>query len=289
MIITGRTRLIGIFGNPVHHSLSPVIQNAALETAGLDYVYVPFRVQPGEDLKSAVEAVRVLNLRGVNVTIPHKVEVMQYLDEIDPHARAVGAVNTIVNEDGELKGYNTDGLGYLSSLVESTGFDVKGKRVIMAGAGGAARSIFYALLSEGPASLVIANRSRDKAAALIEEFSDEFAGVEISATSLDADFLAKGAEGADLLVNTTSLGMGSNPPLDIVLDGLNAGAVVSDIVYSPLETPLLASALAAGFAIHDGLSMLTAQGAVGFELWTGTKAPVGIMREAAMALLGIKK
>ncbi|MBE9529206.1 MAG: shikimate dehydrogenase [Proteobacteria bacterium] len=295
MIITGRTRIVGIFGDPVHHSLSPVIQNAAFEAAGLDFAYVPFRVHPGDDLKSATESVLALNLRGVNITIPHKVGVMEYLDEIDPHARAVGAVNTVVNENGELKGYNTDGLGYVRSLVESVGFEVKGKRVVMAGAGGAARSILYALLSEGPASVVVANRSVDKARKLIEEFAEgaegEFAktlgSVEVTSATLDTAFLATGADGADLVVNTTSLGMDSNPPLDITLSGLNSGAVVSDIVYSPLETPLLATARALSFAVHDGLSMLIAQGAVGFELWTGAKAPVDAMRQAAEALLGV--
>jgi shikimate dehydrogenase len=212
---------------------------------------------------------------------------MGYLDAIDGYAREVGAVNTIVNMNGELRGYNTDGLGYVKSLKESTGFKVKGKRVVVAGAGGAARSILFNLLAEEPASIVVANRSVKKGKHLVGELANVFVGMEVTATALDSAFLASGARKADLLVNTTSLGMDENPPLDISLKDMNSGAVVSDIVYSPLETPLLAKARARGYTVHDGLSMLIAQGAVGFELWTGSSAPIEAMRQAAEALLGV--
>ncbi len=283
MDILGTTKTIGIFGDPVAHTLSPVIQNAAFAALGLDFVYVPFHVVP-ERLGPAVEGVRALGLAGVNITIPHKVAVMDYLDEIDANAKEIGAVNTVVNDGGRLVGHNTDGAGFLKSLTEETGFNPAGRRVLVIGAGGAARAVLYSVLLENPAAVVVLNRTVEKAAALVDAFGPGFKDVELSAGPL---FGAKAAAGsADLVINTTSLGMEGNAELDFPVSALADDAVVADIVYSPLKTPLLTRAEARGLTVHNGLSMLIGQGAIGFELWTGHKAPVEAMKEAALKALG---
>lgn len=289
MKITGRTRVVGIFGDPVEHSLSPVIQNAAFSSLGLDFIYVPFHVKAGgRDLKAAVEGIKSMSMAGVNVTIPHKEEVMEYLDELESHARAIGAVNTIVNNrNGRLIGYNTDGIGYVKSLKEDTGFSPEGKTILVAGAGGAARSILFSLLSGGAKKVVVLNRNVERAAKLVGEFGNIFPDTELEAAALERGAAEEHSRGTDLLVNTTSLGMEGKGELDLPLDLLHPEAVVSDIVYSPLETGLLKGAAERGLKKHNGLSMLVAQGAVGFELWTGSKAPVEAMKAAAKEALGI--
>lgn len=284
MKIQGTTRVAAIFGHPITHTLSPLIQNAAFRASGLDIVYVPFHVAP-EMLGAAVESVRALELLGVNVTIPHKERVIDHLDEVDPTARAIGAVNTVVNRDRVLTGYNTDGEGYLASLAEETGFDPAGKRVVVIGAGGAARAIFHTLLGRGAASVLLANRTVKRAADLAEDFRSAASGTDVAISSLDPGDLAERAKEADLVVNTTSLGMEGQPPLDFPVDELPDGAVVSDIVYKPLATGLLSAAKARGLAVHGGLGMLIHQGALGFSLWTGHDAPVEAMKRAAAEAL----
>lgn len=284
MDITGKTKIIGIFGDPVAHTLSPVVQNAAFGSLGLDFVYMPFHVRPAR-LKEAVEGVRAFHMAGVNITIPHKIKVMGYLDTVEAHARAIGAVNTVVNIDGRLIGHNTDGAGFLKSLMEETGFTPRGARVLVVGAGGAARAVLYSILSEQPASVVVLNRTPERATALVKEF-----GARFPQTNLKSGVLAhmeKYAASVDLVVNATSLGMEGNPELGFPVDALPSGAIVSDIVYSPLETGLLKSARARGLAVHNGLSMLIGQGAIGFELWTGHEAPVEVMKAAALKALGL--
>jgi shikimate dehydrogenase len=290
MNITGTTKIIGIFGDPVAHTLSPVVQNAAFASLGLDFVYLPFHVRPAQ-LKEAVEGVRAFHMAGVNITIPHKVEVMRYLDTVEPHARDIGAVNTVVNIDGRLVGHNTDGAGFLKSLMEETGFTPRGARVLVVGAGGAARAVLYSILSEHPASVIILNRTHEKATALVKEFGARFPQTDLrggghSVPGGLAD-MEKAAASVDLVVNATSLGMEGNPELEFPIDALPTRAIVSDIVYSPLETGLLKRARARGLAVHNGLSMLIGQGAIGFELWTGVPAPVEVMKEAALKALGI--
>ncbi|MBI5642592.1 MAG: shikimate dehydrogenase [Deltaproteobacteria bacterium] len=287
--INGRTKIAGIFGDPVDHTVSPAMHNAAFEALGLDMVYVPFHVRskPVYELKRAVESIRALNLKGVNVTIPHKERVLKYLDEIDEHAREVGAVNSIVNRNGKLTGYNTDGPGYLLSLKKETGFTPKGKNIIVLGAGGAARSILYSILDKNPRSVVIANRTSRRAEDLSTEFMEKFP-VEIHAVKLEKRSIGPYMEKAGLLVNTTSIGMKGNGSFDLPFESLPGDAVVSDIVYVPLDTALLKAAKARRLKTHHGLSMLVGQGAITFELWTGKKAPVDIMRGSAMRALGLK-
>ena len=287
MKIDGRTGLVAIFGDPIDHTLSPAIHNAAFEHLGLNRVYFPFHVRPA-DLKAAVSSIRTLGFTGANITIPHKERVMRFLDDVHVHAKDVGAVNTVVNKKGRLIGYNTDGAGYLLSLREETGFVVRGKKIVILGAGGASRAIFHALLDARPASVVLANRTPKRAEDLAREFAKKFKNTVIRTVPFKKGPLSDEAHGADLLVNTTSLGMTGQAKLDFPVDSLPKGSVVSDIVYRPLETDLLKKARRRGLKTHDGLSMLVRQGSIGFELWTGKKAPVELMRKAAKKALGLR-
>jgi shikimate dehydrogenase len=272
--IDSRTVMFGVFGDPIGHSKSPLMLNRAFQASGINAAYAAFHIKPGT-LKDAVYGIRALQFRGVNVTIPHKVEVMEYLDEIDEGARAIGAVNTIVKEGGRLKGYNTDGIGYVRSLKEETGISLAGKRVLMLGAGGAARGIAYALAREGAGRIVIANRTEEKAVELASAMSayTETKGIgqgDISAWIGDAD----------VVINTTSAGMHPNTdevPMDPGL--LHGGLLVSDLVYNPRITRILREAEAVGARIHGGLGMFIYQGAYAFEYWTGQSAPVDAMRD----------
>ncbi|GMR05404.1 MAG: shikimate dehydrogenase [Thermodesulfobacteriota bacterium] len=290
MKISGSAKVVCIFGDPVSHSLSPAMHNAAFEALALDMAYVPFHVpvDPPGGLKRAVSAVRALDIHGLNITIPHKERVMGYLDEVDGHARAVGAVNTVVNRGGSLIGSNTDGDGYLQGLRHETGFTPRGKKVVLIGAGGAARSILYSVLLKKPRSLVLVNRTGARATSLAREFERKL-GVKISTAPLERDALHRSAQGAHLVVNTTSIGLNGRGEIDFPMEVLPDGAVVSDIVYSPLETSFLKKASKRGLKTHDGLSMLVYQGAIGFKLWTGRKAPVDVMRAAALAAISSRK
>jgi shikimate dehydrogenase len=240
----------------------------------LNGAYAAFHILPGQ-LREAVLGIKALGFRGVNVTIPHKEEVMQYLDEIDEGAREIGAVNTIVNEDGRLIGYNTDGIGYVRSLKEETGLELKGKRILFLGAGGAARGVVYALAKEQPAAIVIANRTEERARQLAEAMS-RFADTK----GIGQERIPANLADFDLVVNNTPVGMHPNvddTPLDSSL--LHPRMVVSDIVYTPLITRFLREAQAAGATIHSGLGMFVYQGAYAFEYWTGLAAPIAAMRE----------
>jgi shikimate dehydrogenase len=284
--ITGKTRVCGIIGDPVEHSMSPVMHNAAFEALGLDYVYLPLHVW-GEELKTAINGMRALNIVGLNVTIPHKMAVMPFLDKLDPLAEKMGAVNTIANENGKLAGYNTDASGFLQAL-RSQGVEPDGKSIVILGAGGAAKGISFILAGAG-ASLVILNRTLSRAEELASQI-ERYYHRKIEAMTLNEANLKKAFEGADVLVNTTSVGM--VPDVDQTLvpgNLLNSHLAVSDIVYNPLETGLLREAKAAGARTINGLDMLVWQGALAFEKWTGRKAPFEIMRQAAMKALRNEK
>jgi len=283
-VISGETRLCGVIGDPIEHTMSPVMHNAAFKEIGIDYVYVPFRVKP-EKLGEAISGMRALNIRGLNVTIPHKVTVLQFLDKLDPLAEKIGAGNTIVNEDGVLTGYNTDATGFLQAVLEE-GVEPEGKKVVILGAGGASRAISFILADRG-ADLVILNRrlELDWAEELAHRISQTFRQ-KVSALELNPENLKKALESADILVNATSVGM--NPDVDQTLvsaDLLRPGLIVFDIVYNPVKTKLLREAEAAGAEIIGGLDMLVWQGAIAFEKWTGRQAPVELMREETIKLL----
>jgi shikimate dehydrogenase len=276
-ILDSNTILYGVFGDPIRHSKSPIMLNRAFAEAGLNAAYAAFHIKPGQ-LKDAISGVRAMQFRGVNVTIPHKVEVMDYMDEIDEGARVIGAVNTIINDNGRLIGRNTDGIGYVRSLKEETGIDLKGMKVLMVGAGGAARGVGYALAKEGAAHIYIANRTREKADELAKSMSSF-----TTASGISLDELAGLSGEVGLIVNNTSVGMHPNVdavPMDTSL--IQNTTVVSDLVYNPLITKFLRESEARGATIHSGLGMFIYQGAYAFEYWTGIPAPVAAMRQAVL-------
>ena len=282
--ISGKTRLCGVIGDPVEHTMSPVMHNAAFREIGIDYLYVPFRVKK-EELGKAIEGMRALNIKGLSVTIPHKVAVLQFLDKLDPLAEQIGAVNTIVNDDGVLTGYNTDATGFLQALLEG-GIEPEGKNIVILGAGGASRAISFILAGRG-AHLVILNRlleldwAKELAGRILQTFSKE-----VEALELNRENLTGALSKADILVNATSVGMSPNideTPVDS--DLLKPSLIVFDIVYNPIKTRLLREAEAAGAGTINGVDMLVWQGALAFEKWTGSKAPVELMREETIRLL----
>lgn len=280
--ITGITKVYGILGYPVEHSASPLMQNAAFAASALDCVYVPFQVPP-ERLPAAIEGIRAMGLAGVNITIPHKEAVADFLDDISPEAKLIGAVNTVVNKDGRLVGHNTDGRGFLRSLEMEAGFHVPGKTALLLGAGGAARGVAVQLALAGAQKIIIANRRPERAFAIADVVTGNTAAA-TEITDLTSKALAGVITKADLIINTTPLGMFPNteaiPPLPI--EHLKNGQLVADLVYNPMTTTLLQKAKAAGASTLGGLGMLLYQGAIAFELWIGQKAPVDIMRQALM-------
>ncbi len=276
-MISGRTRILGIFGDPVAHSLSPAMQNEALRQAGIDMVYVPFRVRRGE-LGAAVGAVRALDLLGVNVTIPHKEEIFPFLDEIDLEARLIGAVNTVINRQGKLIGFNTDAVGFLHSLREDLAFDPAGKRILLIGAGGACRAALAVLGREGAAWIGTANRTLSRSEKLAKEFGTIFPGTAFAVIDQDENFLGSILPTVDLVVNTTSLGLKGETLEFLDLERLPAGAGVYDMVYARNGTPLTRAAADLGLRTADGKGMLAGQGEESFFLWTGEKPPPGVMK-----------
>jgi len=279
-MISSKTKLVGLFGHPVHHSQSPVMHNTAFVHQQLDFVYMAFDVLP-EHLHEAVAGIRALGLRGVNVTLPHKVAIIPLLDEIDPLAERIGAVNTVVNENGRLIGYNTDGTGYVRSLTEETGVDLRGQVVTLLGAGGAARAVAFTLAEQGVREIRIINRSPERAAQLAASL-----GAAVSACVVETEEAGRVIADSTLLINTTSIGM--YPHVDdmpVPDEWLHPGLIVSDLIYNPLETKLLRQARAIGARTHSGVGMFVYQGALAFELWTGEQAPSGIMREIVLQQL----
>ena len=270
---TGSTRVAAVIGDPISHSLSPVIFNAAFEAARLDWVFVALRVAAG-DTRRAFDGVRATGIGGLSVTMPHKDAAGELVDELTPEARALGAVNCVVNRDGTLVGHNTDGDGLLSALA-AEGVGVGGERIVVLGAGGAARSVIAALGRAG-AEVIVVNRSADKA-----EAAAALGGSRCSVGSLDD------VEKASRLINATSVGMGGEG-VPVPVDMLGPPQIVVDLVYHPVDTPLLRSARARGARAIDGVGMLVHQGARAFELWTGVEAPVEAMNGAARAALAAR-
>ncbi|MCM8803495.1 MAG: shikimate dehydrogenase [Candidatus Omnitrophica bacterium] len=278
MKIKGTTRITGVFGYPVNHSLSPIFQNAAFDYLKLDYVYIPLEVKP-ENLKIAVESIKIFNWIGVNVTIPHKKEVIKYLDELDESSEILSVVNTIHNIDGKLKGYTTDGDGFIRSLKEDGKFNIKNKNVFIIGAGGSSYAICGALIKERVKSIFITNRTYENARKLKEHLKKKLNFKNIEIIEFEKRNDRKIWENIDLLINTTSVGMKENDPLLIEKINIEKVQFVYDIVYNR-KTELLKSAEYLKISNLDGISMLVYQGAISFEIWTGKKAPVDIMKKA---------
>ena len=283
MKIKGSTNIVGLIGHPVEHSFSPPMHNAAFDALGMDYTYVAFDVNPAE-LQKAIEGAKSLNIMGFNVTIPHKIEVMKYLDEIDDVARLIGAVNTI--DFKNLKGYNTDGIGAVRAIEEVT--SIKNKNVVIAGAGGASRAISFYIAKYGADSLTILNRNVDKAQSLARDVSNSGLIGDVKSDSINEinAYLAD----ADILVDTTPLGMHphiNDQPI-ATAENMHDELVVFDAVYNPNETVLLKQAIEAGAKPVYGIKMLLYQGAESFKIWTGADAPVDIMEKALKDTLNIE-
>lgn len=280
--ISGTTRVLAIFGDPVAHSLSPLMQNRALEQAGIDAVYVPYRV-PAAGIGAAMAGVRALGIWGANLTVPLKEAVCPHLDALDDDARLIGAVNTLVNQDGRLVGHNTDGYGFLNSLEVDLKFQPAGKRILLLGAGGACRAALVALCRAGASRVSIANRSLPRAESLVAEFKTVFPGTSLAGISLDTPDLTCALKDADLLVNTTTVGLKGEVFADLPWSGVPAGIPVLDMVYGAGPTPLVDTARQHGHPATSGLGMLAGQGERAFELWTGVKPPAGVMRRCLLA------
>lgn len=285
-MIKGTTKNLGVMGWPIAHSLSPVLQNAAIEEAGLDYVYISLPVPP-EKLKEAVAGLRAMQFTGWNVTIPHKQAIMAELDAVDEDARIIGAVNTVVNRDGHLTGYNTDCIGFMQPLAQQ-GFLPKGKEATILGAGGAARAVIWGLLRAKVKRITLGVRNPAKAARLAEEFA---AYGEIQVLHWENSAFAEHLAVTDLLVNTTPLGMYPHvegmPPVDWTK--LKKDALVYDIIYTPERTRFLSEAQAHGHAIINGEGMLAGQGAAAFTLWTGVAPDLALMKRALREELDLRQ
>ena len=276
-MISGRTRILGVIGDPVQHTGSPVMHNAALVATGLDYAYVAFHVRC-DQVQTVPAAMRALGIRGLNVTVPHKVSIMEGLDEISDEARVIGAVNTISNDDGHLTGHNTDAYGVAASLEHDGGLQTFPSKAVLLGAGGAARAVLYVLLQRPEVEEVaLLNRSAGRAQQLAEDLDPEGKRVRVGSLG-DCNRVGD----AGLLINTTSVGMEPEEDQSPVVDEtcLHDGLVVLDLVYRPLRTRLLAQAEKAGARVVEGLGMFGHQGARAFEIWTGKQAPVADMRRA---------
>jgi len=267
--INSNTIFFAVLGDPVSHSLGPLMHNTAFSKLGYNGAYLAFKVK---DIGKAVDGIKALGIKGASITIPHKVSVMDFLDELDGTAKKIGAVNTIINREGVLTGYNSDGLGAVKALFEKT--VIKDKHVVILGAGGAARAIGFAIISEG-GRVTIINRTPAKGEELANELGADFQPISKINKST-----------CHILINTTPVGM--MPDIDVMpvrKQDLDKAMVVMDIVYNPLKTRLLETAEHIGCRTIDGVSMFVYQGAFQLELWTGMKAPVEVMRKAVLTAL----
>lgn len=280
--ITGHTKLTGLLGSPVSHSISPAMHNEAFKQLNLDYVYLAFDVKL-EKLDSAVEGLRAMNVRGFNLTMPHKNAMCALCDSLSPAAEIIGAVNTVVNENGHLIGYTTDGTGYMRALKED-GHDITGKKMTLLGAGGAATSIFVQAALDGVSEISIFNRRSpfwERAQNIIHTLAER---TNCKITLYDYDdpaILKREISESAILTNGTSVGMAPNIEQSLITDTsvFHKDLIVSDVIYNPRETLLLKQAKKAGCKTQNGLYMLLYQGAEAFKLWTGQEMPVEIIKE----------
>lgn len=275
-MISGKTKLYGIFGYPVEHTFSPGMHNAAFEKLRMDACYVPFAVRP-DDLGEAAKALIPLGLCGLNVTVPHKEKIIASLDELSVEAKLIGAVNTIEIKEGKLIGHNTDGRGFLRSLRDNAGFNPKGKRILIIGSGGAARAVGFSLALAGAGKIVFTDLDAAKADALVSDIRTK-TGRDVE--SMAGTSAANYAAAADCLINATPLGLKKTDPLPLGGEFIVKNHLVCDLVYNPAETAFLKAAKKRGAKRLPGIGMLLYQGVIAFEIWTGKKAPVSIMKNA---------
>lgn len=286
MNITANTRILGVMGYPIAHSLSPAMFNAAFSQLGMDWVYLAYAVKP-EYLAPALAGIKSLGLSGVNVTIPFKEPVIEHLDELTPEAGLIGAVNCIAVRGERLIGHNTDGDGFLKSLIKDARYDPRGKRVLVLGAGGAARAVALTLGRYKCREITIANRTIDRAAALAKDVVRE-TSIPAKGMGLGESELRRAAAESELVVQTSPVGMhpAGKAPEWFDPAWLKPDVLVADIIYRPRPTELLRRSAALGLCTLDGLGMLVYQGALAFSWWTGEEAPVEVMRGEAIRQLG---
>jgi len=277
---------LGVFGDPVEHSLSPRMQNAALRHCKIDMQYARFQISPDE-LREAIDLIRKLEFVGVNLTIPHKIAVLRLIDVADENVRRIGAVNVIKVESGKLHGFNTDGRGFARAIREVFSVDLRDLRVMILGAGGAARAIALQCAKENSERLVIANRSFEKTQKLADELRDFFAGPKVlgpvprlQPVPLEEAAIRFQIANVDLIVNATPVGLNRGDPLPIAARLLAPHLMVYDTIYSAERTPFVSAAIEAGARATNGLSMLLHQGALAFEIWSQREAPIEVMRKA---------
>ena len=272
--------MVGVFGAPILHTASPAMHNAAFDALKMNWAYLAFHVEP-QNLRAALHGARDMGIVGINLTIPHKILALDCIDEIDAEARKLGAVNTVIIENGKMRGSNTDGYGFLKAIKEDFNLSVKGKRVLVLGAGGAGRGIAVQCALEGAAKVMIANRTL----ARIEPIAREIHAtkVEFLPLSLVADEIGKVIRDVDLLVNATSVGLKKGDSLGLGAELFSPRIHVYDTIYRPTPTELLRVAQSGGAKVANGLSMLLHQGAKAFEIWTKRKAPLAVMRRALRA------
>ncbi|MBT2665553.1 shikimate dehydrogenase [Bacillus sp. ISL-4] len=274
-------KIYGVMGDPIAHSMSPDIHNDAFEKENIDAVYHHFHVTK-ESLNDAVKGMKALGIEGFNITIPHKTSIIPFLDEVDELALAIGAVNTVVNKNGRFIGYNTDGKGFFKSLCDEISGDIKAKKTLVIGAGGAARAIYFTLVKEGIKQVDIANRTKERAAQLVSDCP--YDKVSNAFSIIEAE---ESLSQYDLIIQTTSSGM--SPELDhspLKVDQLKTGAIVSDIIYNPLQTKLLREAGEKGAKTQNGLGMFINQAALAFEIWTGIMPDTARMTDIVLNKLG---
>ncbi len=276
--ISGSTRLCCLFGDPVEHSKSPLLQNAAFQKAGLNYAYLAFSVKDGE-IKEALDAVRALNIAGFNLTMPHKISVMDYLDKLDPAAELIKTVNTVRNDNGTLTGFNTDGYGMMKAFREH-GATIEGKKMTLMGIGGAGTAVAVQGALDGLRELVVfspqGGKSWEAAQRRVARINENTSCNTILCDSADTEALRKHLAESDLFANCTPIGMGSREGQTPVPDAsyFHKNLIVQDAIYSPAETELLRLAKQAGCTAFNGVEMLFYQGAKAFEIWTGQKMPL---------------
>ena len=301
-MIDGKTKILGVIGDPIEHTFSPAMHNAGLKALDLNYIYLPFHVKE-EKLRECIEGAKAIGIRGLNVTIPHKTNVIKHLDEVDQVASMIGAVNTIqfnYNEFNEssskdndinvtTKGFNTDGYGCVRAIEEKT--SIKDKKVTITGAGGAARAVAFQIANGGISELSILNRNLSKAQSLADDLKTNLngIGIDIDINAYDLDSLKGELSKSDIFIDTTPIGMYPNvddKPIASA-DMLHENLLVNDIVYTPMETSLIREAKLANATVVPGYKMLLYQGIRSFEIWLGREAPVDVMEKALLDVLGI--
>lgn len=280
-------RYLGIIGDPIEHSLSPVLHQVALEVQRLNYTYLPFRVT-ADNLPDALNGLRALGFVGVNVTLPHKVAVIPHLRKLSREAELIGAVNTLHLEKGQWIGYNTDGIGFLRSLQEDGDVNPVKARILLLGAGGAARAVAAQLGLVQAEEILIANRDRSRAEGLAKEMADKIPSVSYRAMDLHPTAVATAMKNADIIINATPVGMEgySESTLPVRREWFQARHRVVDLVYRPVETSFLKLARSAGAHTVSGVGMLLYQGVEAYRIWTKVDPPVEVMRQALLARLG---